>query len=104
VTVEFPDGITEEMTASEALAFTLRFLDTDPDDTTLCRAALTICEPLVDWHWEPLMDQLVELLGQRADLRKMVSCCDFDNSVPTSVRERLKSLVGTEDDIGHQPE
>lgn len=101
--MDFPDGITEEMTASEALAFTVHFLDSGPDDSTLCRAALTIGEPLVDRHWEALVDQLIVLLGQRADLRKLVSCCDFDESVPVPVRERLYGLVGPDDDIGHRP-
>src|SRR5437763_16904022 len=91
------------MTPRDALAFTVAFLDEAPDDDTLCAAALTIGEPLIDWHWRALEEELVELLRERAAFRKMVSCCDFDDSVPEEVRDRLHSFVSSEDDIGHKP-
>jgi hypothetical protein len=98
--VEFPAGITEEMTPVEALAFAVAFLDRSPDDDTLCMAALTIGEPLIDWHWEAIEEAFVALLTERADLRKMVSCCDFDDSVPERVRQRIYSHIRPEDQIG----
>jgi hypothetical protein len=99
---EFPAGVTEDMTPDEALAFTVAFLDTSPDDDALCLAALTIGEPLIDWHWQTIEEAFVALLAERADLRKMVSCCAFDDAVPERVTDRLYSLVRPEDDIGHQ--
>ena len=102
--MELPNGITAEMTPEEALGFAVAFLDTQPDDDALCKAALTIGEPLVDWHWRVLEPKLVALLAERADLRKMVSCCDFDASVPESVRERLYGFVAPTEDIGRKSE
>lgn len=101
--IEFPPGITEEMTPEEALAFTVTFLDMEPDDDALCMAALTIGEPLIDWHWQAVEEAFVALLAERQALRKMVSCCDFDESVPEGVRDRIHGFVRPEDDIGHQP-
>jgi hypothetical protein len=99
----FPDPITEDMTPEEALAFTITFLDTEPDDDALCLAALTIGEPLIDWHWMAIEEAFVALLSERQSLRKIVSCCDFDQSVPEHVRARIYAFVGPEDDIGSQP-
>ena len=100
---EFPAGITSDMTAHEALAFTVAFLDGSPGDATLCLAALTIAEPLVDWHWQELEDQLVDLVAHRSNARKMMSCCMFDPSVPDRVINRLLSHVRSEEDIGRRP-
>src|SRR5437016_5064603 len=91
------------MAPAEALAFLGRFLDGRPDDDTLCAAALTIVEPLIDWHWAVVEDDFVALMRERPELRKIVSCCDFDASVPEAVRERLYSFVRPEDDVGGQP-
>lgn len=99
--MEFPAGITQDMTPDQAFALLIAFLDTEPVDDSLCAAALTIGEPLVDWHWRTVEDRLVALMEDRPDIRKMVSCCDFDESVPSPVRERLYSYVRPEDDIGH---
>jgi hypothetical protein len=99
----FPDGIRQKMTPQEALAFTVAFLDRSPNDDTLCRAALTIGEPLIDWHWSVIEDEFVAILEKRMDLRKLVSCCDFDSSVPASVRKRIYGYVRTEDYIGDRP-
>ena len=97
---DFPLGVTEDMTAEEALQFTIDFLGTSPDDSMLCAAALTIGEPLVDRHWEAIEQDFLTLLAQRADVRRMVSCCNFDDRVPELVRERFYSYVTPEDDIG----
>jgi hypothetical protein len=101
--MEFPTGITQDMTPDEAVAFLVAFLDSEPDDDSLCAAALTMGEPLVDWHWRAVEDRFMTLLQDRPALRRMVSCCDFDESVPSLVRERLYSYVRPEDDIGHGP-
>src|SRR5439155_11383298 len=69
----------------------------------LCAAALTIGEPLIDWHWRALEARLVDLLSERAEFRKMVSCCDFDESVPEELRDRFHSFVRPEEDVGHSP-
>jgi hypothetical protein len=55
---------------------------------------------LVEWHWEALGEEFIRLAGERQDLRKMLSCCDFDDSVPAAFRERLYNLVGPDDDLG----
>jgi hypothetical protein len=102
--VEFPGGLWEEMSDQQALHFLLVFLDKRPDDDHLCRAALTIGEPLIDWHWETIGEEFIRLAIERADVRKLVSCCDFDESVPEAFRERLYKLVRPEEDIGHQPQ
>jgi len=91
------------MTPEQALSFLRSFLDSDPDDDTLCAAALTIGEPLIDWHWRAAEEDFVALMQERPASRKIVSCCDFDESVPESVRDRLYSFLRTEDDIGRQP-
>src|SRR4051812_35007526 len=33
----------------------------------------------------------------------MVSCCDFDDSVPEELRDRFYSFVRPEDDVGSRP-
>ena len=99
----FPTGIGQEMSAQEALSFTVAFLDSEPDDDTLCSAALTIGEPLIDWHWKVILEEFVTILAVRPELRRMVSCCDFDASVPERVRERIYGFVQPEDDIGSSP-
>ena len=76
------------------------FLDTDPDDDTLCSAALTIGEPLIDWHWQVVLEDFVAILAARPEVRKIVTCCDFDPSVPEHVRDRIYASVRPEDDIG----
>jgi hypothetical protein len=86
---EVPPYVTREMSADEALAHVLRWLDTSPSDEMLGRAALTQLEPLVDWHWRALEDDLLGLLAERADLRVIVRDCVFDDSVPDEVAERL---------------
>lgn len=91
------------MTPDEALAFAVAFLDSEPDDDTLCLAALTIGEPLIDWHWKVIEEAFIAVLAVRPGLRKMVSCCVFDQSVPERVRERIYSYVRPEEDIGHSP-
>jgi len=99
----FPAGITEQMTAEEALAFTVAFLDTEPDDDALCSAALTIGEPLIDWHWKVIEEAFIAILAVRPGLRKMASCCDFDEAVPEAVRDRIYGYVRPEEDIGQGP-
>jgi len=89
------------MSPDAAFDFLLRFLDSSPDDDALCAAALTIGEPLVDWHWATIGSRLEELLERSSAARKLVSCCDFDERVPDAVRQRLYALVGSDDDIGH---
>lgn len=89
------------MSPDAAFDFLVAFLDSRPDNDLLCAAALTIGEPLVDWHWATIGSRLEELLATRADARKLVSCCDFD--APDEVCERLYAFVTPEDDIGHGP-
>ncbi len=91
------------MTAAEALQVTIEFIDGDPGDDELCLAALTIGEPLVDLYWQEILGELIALLQERVEFRKMVSCCDFDDAVPVEVRDHLYGFVRAEDDIGHQP-
>ena len=100
--VEFQNGLWEEMSDQQALHFLLVFLDRRPDDDQLCRAALTIGEPLLDWYWPTIGDDLVRLATERSDVRKLISCCDFDESVPAPLRERLYNLVRPEEDLGHE--
>jgi hypothetical protein len=98
-----PDvGIICQMTPEQALAATLAFLDSSPDDQALCSAAVTIGEPLIDCHWQAIGEHFLALLAERSDLRKMLSCCDFDEAVPELLRERLYRFVRQEDDLGHQ--
>ena len=91
------------MTLEEALAFAVAFLDTEPDDDALCSAALTIGEPLIDWHWKVTEEAFIAILAVRPGLRKMVSCCDFDDAVPEAVRDRIYGYVRPEEDIGQGP-
>jgi hypothetical protein len=72
-----------------AVDFTLSYLDDHPDVEDIGRAALFIGEPLVDWHGTDVADRLVELMSERADLRLLIRGCDFDDSVPATVRARL---------------
>jgi hypothetical protein len=97
---EFPAGISADMTPVEALAFLVEFLDTQPSEHTLCSAALTIGEPLIDWHWRFILEPFLVLLAESPALRTMVSCCDFDSSVPEPVRDRIWSHVQPTQDIG----
>jgi hypothetical protein len=92
-----------DATAQEALAFTVAFLETSPDDDTLCSAALTIGEPLIDLHWQEITTELLDLLRTRSEMRKMVSCCDLDDSVPLELRQQIYSFVEPHEDIGSRP-
>jgi hypothetical protein len=92
------------MTPEEALAFTVAFLDTEPDNHALCSAALTIWEPLIDWHWKVIEEAFIAIVAVRPGLRKMVSCCDFDEAVPEAVRDRIYAYVRPQEDIGHGPD
>ena len=98
--MEFEGGLWEEMSDQQALAFLLAFLDRHPDDEALCRAALTIGEPLLEWHWQTIGEDVVELASARSDVRKLVSCCDFDDTVPEELRQRLYKLVREGEDLG----
>jgi hypothetical protein len=91
------------MTDEQALAQLIIFLETGPDDDALCAAALTIVEPLIDWHWATALPAFEQLADRSDALRKSISCCDFDASVPEAVRSNLYSLVGPGEDIGHEP-
>jgi len=75
--------------AQEALQFVLRWLDARHSEEDLGRSALTQMEPLVDWHWTEIADQLIELMKDRADLRIVVANSMFDASVPDDVQDRL---------------
>jgi hypothetical protein len=98
--MDFPPGITKEMTPDEAFDVLVEFLNSGPDDDLLCLGALTIGEPLIDWWYSVVLERFIDLLIARPELRKMVSCCDFDSSVPEEVRERLDSFVRPEDNYG----
>jgi hypothetical protein len=77
------------MSPQDALAFVLAWLDTGPDDEMLGRAALTQLEPLVDWHWAAVSDELIHLMATRPDLRRVVDGCMFDPSGPSAVQQAL---------------
>jgi hypothetical protein len=87
--MEHPPYLPRELDAEEALAFTLAYLDGRPSDDEIRMAALFIGEPLVDWHWLGISDQLVDLMRDRADLRRLIRSCMLDPSVPDAVQTRL---------------
>jgi hypothetical protein len=86
---EIPPFVEREAGPQAGLALILAWLETEPDDEMLGRSALTQMEPLVDWFWDDVADDLVELMATRADLRRVVRGADFDHSVPEQVLERL---------------
>jgi hypothetical protein len=98
--MEFPAGPSKDVDAEDALAWLMRFLDANPNDDALCSGALTIGEPIIDWHWERIGDDLVRLAEESAAFRKMLSCCDLDAATPDAFQARLYSLVRPEDNIG----
>ena len=58
-----PPYVTEEMTPDEAIEFVVGWLDTEPDDEMLELAAMTMLEPLVDWHWRTIERELLASAG-----------------------------------------
>ncbi len=88
-----PPYVTRNMAPSEAIEFVVGWLDTEPDDEMLELAAMTMLEPLVDWHWRTIERELLALLAERADLRKVVRICWFDASTPDEVAERIYSAA-----------
>jgi hypothetical protein len=84
-----PPYVPREASAQEALAFVMAWLDSGPDEEMLRLAPLTQLEPLIDWHWETIADQLIELMHDRADLRQVVRGCMLDRAVPEAVQEAL---------------
>lgn len=62
------------------------------DDAGLCWMAADMVEPLVDLHWSEIAAALEDEARRSAALRRALSCCAFDDSVPTDVVRRLTAL------------
>ncbi len=75
--MDFADGITAEMTPEAALEFLVVFLDSDPDDDELCAAALTIGEPLIDWHRSVVEERFIALLVEQPCERSCPAACSI---------------------------
>lgn len=60
-------------------------------------------EALIDMHWPDVIDEVESAATASAALRRVISCCYFDDATPDSVQARLARLVGPDDDIGHLP-
>jgi hypothetical protein len=83
----WPPYVPSEVGPEAALAFVLEWLDTGPSDDMISRSALTQMEPLVDWHWETIGADLLQLMRSRPDLRLAVRGSMFD--VPRPVADAL---------------
>ncbi len=100
-----PDSLSDYVLGASAedglrLAVQLALLVGDDEDV-LCWMAVDIVEPLIDLHWAEIAAPLEVEARRSAPLRKVLSCCDFDASVPAGVRRRLGPLVGPGEDILH---
>ena len=97
-----PIGWTED--PDDLLALTVQLAEASTGDTdSLVMIAVHYAEALIDLHWELVIDRFEAEASRSAAIRQVISCCDFDSSVPASVRDRLYRLVTPADDIGHQP-
>jgi hypothetical protein len=88
----------------DQLALILQLAEASPDDpVVLCWIAVERMEALIDLHWPQVLTQVERAAAKSAALRRVISGCDFDVATPEAVRDRLSSLVGPDDDVGHRP-
>lgn len=72
----------------------------DPSDDELALLAVATIEPLIEFYWPDVIDE-IETMGRTDQrLRRAISACDFDSHLPQVVQDRLTSLVRFEDDSG----
>jgi hypothetical protein len=88
--VEWPPYVPRETAAPEALAFVVAWLDSGKwSEDMLAASALTQMEPLVDWHWAELTDELLGLMSTRWDVCRVVQGSMFAPDVPDEVQAML---------------